>query len=178
MWRCHDDGGRVMGSCQARPHSHRCSPSLLRCCYPALCAPPARVICRTVGWELKIFVVIPKIIGECGSPNVCGYSQVCQQHRQLAGSPQQLYSPLHVAAVHFYLNIVWLQRAHFLAADPGPGAGEDTECGSGGDMFPCRGDHWHWHWHQPHTWQQRRNNTPAPGVDTGHQPTARKSVSN
>ena len=131
FWRCHDDGGRVMGSCQARAHTHKCSPSLLRC-YPALCAhaaPPARVICRPVGWELKIFVVIPKIIAECGSPNVCGYSQVRQQHRQLARSPQQLYLPLHVAAVHFYLNIVWLERAHFLAS-------EDTECGSGGDMLP------------------------------------------
>ena len=156
FWRCHDDGGRVMGSCQARAHTHKCSPSLLSICYPALCAhaaPPARVICRPVGWELKIFVVIPKIIAECGSPNVCGYSQVRQQHRQLARSPQQLYLPLHVAAVHFYLNIVWLERAHFLAS-------EDTECGSGGDMLPCRGDHWHWH--QPHTCQQRRN-TPAPG---------------
>ena len=79
---------------------------------------------------------------------------------QLARSPQQLYLPLHVAAVHFYLNIVWLERAHFLAAAAGPGASEDTECGSGGDMLPWRGDHWHWH--QPHTCQQRRNNTPAP----------------
>ena len=125
-----------MGSCQARAHTHKCSPSLLSICYPALCAhaaPPARVICRPVGWELKIFVVIPKIIAECGSPNVCGYSQVRQQHRQLAAGPLTAAVILTsaIAAVHFYLNIVWLELTFSRVRTPSVGAG--------GTCFPVGG---------------------------------------
>ena len=126
-----------MGSCQARAHTHKCSPSLLRC-YPALCAhaaPPARVICRPVGWELKIFVVIPKIIAECGSPNVCGYSQVRQQHRQLAAGPLTaaviLTSARCCSAFLFKYPSGWSELTFSRVRTPSVGAG--------GTCFPVGG---------------------------------------